>query len=326
VIVLSCPVATALEPVPAVALGGRPVDARGPLAHGYTLAFGNPELASQSDAGAALKATGLQLAASQTALAQTETEIQLLRSRLRLQAVGAFVDGGPASSGDAVLSGTQSDQFVRNEYFDTVTGGERDAIQLLAQKQTTLRIQQARLAADEQAEDAALASGASQTAIAASALQPPTTSTGYVNPLSRISNLQPKRIDQGVDYSGSGPLIAVGSGTIRMTYEAGWPDGTFIALQLDSGPLAGQIVYYAENITPSVSVGQRVTTGQAVGILNDTYPNLEIGWGGGGAAGGTVGNTLARTQGQSGGEGVATQAGRSFNQLLTSLGAPSGTG
>ncbi len=328
VAVFGHPVATALKPVPAVALGGRLVDVSVPPAEADNANLVAAVQSSQSDSiRAQLEATGLQLAAAQKALAQTESDVQAVKSSLRLQAVAAFVDGGPASSSDGVLSGTERDQVVRTEYVDTVTGDERASAQRLAQRQAELRMEQARLVAAEQAEDAALASGAgNQTALATAASpQPlPPTSTGYVNPLSRVSNLQPKRIDQGVDYSGSGPLIALGSGTIRMTYEAGWPDGTFIALQLDSGALAGQVVYYAENVAPSVSVGQRVATGEVVGTLHDAYPNLEIGWGGGGSAGGAIGNTLARTQGQTGGEDASTRAGISFNRLLVSLGAPSG--
>jgi hypothetical protein len=161
-------------------------------------------------------------------------------------------------------------------------------------------------------------------ATASQSTQPPAVPPPiYVNPLAQIANLQPKRIDQGVDYAGSGPLLALGRGTIRSTTEAGWPGGAFITLQLADGQLAGQIVYYAENITPTVRVGQRVNVGDVVGILHDSYPNLEIGWGGGGAAGGTLGNTLARSNGGDV-EGVSTAAGVNFNRLLTSLGAPGG--
>ena len=152
---------------------------------------------------------------------------------------------------------------------------------------------------------------------------PPLPPTVYVNPLSRIANLQPGRIDQGVDYAGSGPLLALGSGTIRMTTEAGWPGGAFIALQLDNGQFVGRMIYYAENLTPTVSMGQHVNVGDVVGILHDAYPNLEIGWGGGGTGGGTLGNALAQSVGGSEGE-VATAQGVSFNQLLVSLGAPGG--
>jgi hypothetical protein len=165
---------------------------------------------------------------------------------------------------------------------------------------------------------------AAASATAPQSAQPPAVPPPvYVNPLAQIVNLQPKRIDQGVDYSGSGPLLALGSGTIRLTSEGGWPGGTFIVLHLDVGQLAGQTIYYAENITPVVRVGQHVNVGDVVGILHDAYPNLEIGWGGGGAAGGTLGDTLARANGGDV-EGISSAVGVNFNRLLTSLGAPSG--
>jgi hypothetical protein len=156
-------------------------------------------------------------------------------------------------------------------------------------------------------------------ATTSASLPPPT----YVNPLARVANLQPKRIDEGVDYAGEGPLLAVGSGTVRVTSEAGWPGNTFIALQLDQGPLAGRIIYYAENITPTVTVGQHVNVGDVVGILHDSYPNLEIGWAGGGLLGGTLGDALARSTGGDAG-GASTAVGVNFNQLLVMLGAPGG--
>jgi hypothetical protein len=150
-------------------------------------------------------------------------------------------------------------------------------------------------------------------------LPPPT----YVNPLARVANLQPKRIDEGVDYAGAGPLLAVGSGAIRVTSGPGWPGNTFIALQLDQGPLAGRIIYYAENVTPTVTVGQHVNVGDVVGVLHDAYPNLEIGWAGGGLLGGTLGDALARSTGGDAG-GASTAVGVNFNQVLVMLGAPGG--
>jgi hypothetical protein len=154
---------------------------------------------------------------------------------------------------------------------------------------------------------------------ATASLPPPT----YVNPLARVGNLQPKRIDEGVDYAGAGPLVAMGSGTIRVTTESGWPGNTFIALQLDKGQLAGGMIYYAENITPTVSVGQHVNAGDVVGVLHEGYPNLEIGWAGGGLFGGTLGDALARSLGGDA-EGVSTAVGVNFNQYLVMLGAPGG--
>jgi murein DD-endopeptidase MepM/ murein hydrolase activator NlpD len=144
-----------------------------------------------------------------------------------------------------------------------------------------------------------------------------------VNPLAKIANLDPARIDEGVDYGGSGPLLALGSGVIRQTAGPGWPGGTFIALALDKGPFAGRIVYYAENITPMVSPGQHVSAGDVVGTLKPGFPHLEIGWGGGGVGGGRVGDALARTNGGDV-DGVSSALGIDFNAVLMFLGAPSG--
>lgn len=145
----------------------------------------------------------------------------------------------------------------------------------------------------------------------------------YVNPLAKINNLDPGRIDQGVDYGGSGPLLALGSGIIRQTAGPGWPGGAFIALQLDKGALAGRIVYYAENIAPTVKSGQHVNAGDVVGILASGFPHLEIGWAGGGVGGGTLGDALARSNG-GGVEGLSSALGVDFNGLLVWLGAPGG--
>jgi hypothetical protein len=64
-------------------------------------------------------------------------------------------------------------------------------------------------------------------------------SNGYVNPLAGAV-LTPKRIDQGVDYAGSGTLTAIGDATITVlaTSDTGWP-GAFIEYQLLSDTLGG---------------------------------------------------------------------------------------
>ena len=40
------------------------------------------------------------------------------------------------------------------------------------------------------------------------------TSSGYINPFCHVSNLVAERIDQGVDFSGTGPIVAIGSGRV----------------------------------------------------------------------------------------------------------------
>jgi hypothetical protein len=83
------------------------------------------------------------------------------------------------------------------------------------------------------------------------------------------------------------------------------------------------MVYYAENITPTVRPGQHVSAGDTVGILKEGFPHLEIGWAGGGIGGGTLGDALARTNGGDV-EGVSSALGIDFNAVLMFLGAPSG--
>ena len=147
---------------------------------------------------------------------------------------------------------------------------------------------------------------------------PPPSSSGYTDPLSGVSGLSPERIDQGVDYSGYGPITALGSGVVSSTYNGGWPGGTFITYQLSSGPAAGLTVYAAEDIVPSVSVGQTVSAGEVIGTVYEGPDGIETGWADGGA-----GNTMAMSAGQFYGSN-STAFGANFSQLLASLGAPPG--
>lgn len=145
--------------------------------------------------------------------------------------------------------------------------------------------------------------------------------TGYTNPIG--PGLKGARVDMGVDYTGSGPLFAIGSGTIVNVRNAGWPGGIFIGLKLDNG----LFVYYAENLIPRVSVGQKVRAGQLVATAVGTYPFLEIGW----AAPPGTGETMAAKTGQSNlgqSEGdpgkFSTAYGVSMSNLIRSLGGPGG--
>ena len=149
---------------------------------------------------------------------------------------------------------------------------------------------------------------------------PPVSSGAYVNPLAH-ARVTPERIDQGVDYSGSGTLGALGAGRVIYvgTSGTGWP-GAFIEYRLTSGADAGRYVYYAEGVSPLVRVGQTLQPGQSVATMSG---GIEVGWGSG------VGTQpLAQAEGQwgngSGASNVATAAGRSFSALIASLGGPPG--
>ena len=156
----------------------------------------------------------------------------------------------------------------------------------------------------------------------------------YLNPLRAVSGLSRGRIDMGVDYVGSGPLLALGDG--RVTYASNndsgppscygrtcWPGGGAVVYRLLNGPFAGKYVYDAENITVKVRVGQRVRAGQRIAVLHYGSPFMETGWGSGK---GPETLSIARghqcTCGDPG--GWSTIEGRNFDQLLVFVGAPSG--
>jgi hypothetical protein len=152
-------------------------------------------------------------------------------------------------------------------------------------------------------------------------LPAPTQNKLYCNPYRAIPNLVPKRIDQGVDYGGSGPVYALGPGTIDVYMnrnDLGWPGGTFAAYKLSAGPASGQVIYLAENIdlNPSLHLGSIVYSGTVLGTMVNAFPYIESGWGVEGA-----GHTAERSCDI---EGCATALGKNFNELLGCLKAPPG--
>jgi hypothetical protein len=136
-----------------------------------------------------------------------------------------------------------------------------------------------------------------------------------------------ERIDQGVDYAGSGTLLAIGAA--RVTYVAtsgtGWP-GSFIEYRLLDGTDAGCYVYYAEGVNPvaGLRVGQTVAAGQPVAsLISGWATGIEIGWG----AGTSTVSYAAKTHewnATSDESSKASAAGKSFSALIASLGGPPG--
>ena len=141
---------------------------------------------------------------------------------------------------------------------------------------------------------------------------------GYFNPLRAVTSLVPQEIDQGVDYCGSGPIYALGNGVVTNLYDVNWPSGTFISYRLTDGPAAGLVVYVAENVTPTVRVGERVSAATVVGVLHDAKTCLETGWA---RATGPAG--YAAGYGQFNGKN-STAYGLNFSALLQALGARPG--
>src|SRR6185312_1620825 len=88
-------------------------------------------------------------------------------------------------------------------------------------------------------------------------------SAGYLNPFAH-AQVTASRIDQGVDYAGTGPIDALGPGRVVLvsTTDSGWGNGDgWVSYQLAGGAYAGDYVYVAEGITPNVHDGEPLTPG-----------------------------------------------------------------
>jgi hypothetical protein len=157
----------------------------------------------------------------------------------------------------------------------------------------------------------------------------------YVNPVRAVAGLQASRIDMGVDYSGSGPIAALGRAKIILATdrlagpEGCWgktcvpPPGDMIVYRLLEGPFVDKYVYVVEHITITVKAGQTIRAGETVAILHQGSPNLELGW-----ASGYGAYTLAAARRHqcscTDPGGWSSVEGRDFNDLMVWLGAPSG--
>lgn len=122
------------------------------------------------------------------------------------------------------------------------------------------------------------------------------------------------RTDQGVDASATpgSAVNAIVSGVVTAIVP-GWYAGQ-PAIVVSSPGLPGNAdsVYYAEQVTPTVKVGQQVSAGEQIGTVASSGTGLEIGlW--------KSGRTLAQaTTGYV--EGQATHAGDLMRSWLQSLG------
>jgi hypothetical protein len=151
-------------------------------------------------------------------------------------------------------------------------------------------------------------------------------SSGYVNPLAR-ARVTPERIDQGVDYAGSGTLEAIGTATVTRVAvtNTGWP-GWFIEYRLLDGPDAGCYVYYAEGVNPvaHLHAGELVPAGQALAtIIPDWSTGIELGWGSGTSTV-TYAARAHQWSATNDAASIATPAGKNFSALIASLGGPPG--
>lgn len=141
------------------------------------------------------------------------------------------------------------------------------------------------------------------------------------NPVRDIKGLRPERIDQGVDYNGSGSVYAMCPGTVVAVDGPGWPGNEFITIHVagSNSPADGKYIYFAEDCTPQVKVGQTVTTTTVICNMYDGPDGVETGW----AAGPSSGD-VALAHSEYAHDGLATSYGQNFSAFLKSVGAPPG--
>jgi murein DD-endopeptidase MepM/ murein hydrolase activator NlpD len=144
----------------------------------------------------------------------------------------------------------------------------------------------------------------------------------YLNPLREISGLYPERADEGVDFAGAGPAYAIGAGVVTeaMADNGGWPGGGWITYQLTDGPAVGEVVYLAEDVTPTVQVGQKVTPDTVIGHMFNGGDGIETGWAMLDSA--SSESELAEAGGIGGAGPFPTAIGMNFEDLLRALGVP----
>jgi hypothetical protein len=154
----------------------------------------------------------------------------------------------------------------------------------------------------------------------------PAAQPAYLNPFRSVSGLVAERVDMGADFAGTGPVYAIGDAVITSATgsNGGWPGGGWITYRLTDGPDAGLVVYVAEDVTPTVQVGQQVSASTVIASMHNGGDGIETGWAMPGGA--SAESEMAAAGGISGGGPFPTMIGLSFDSLLTSLGVPAGSG
>ena len=175
----------------------------------------------------------------------------------------------------------------------------------------------------------AVPTSAAAPAAAAPAAASPSSSPSpapYGNPLRAVTGLVPERVDMGVDFAGSGPVYPLGDAVITNATgsSSGWPGGGWITYRLTDGPDAGLMAYVAEDVQPTVAVGDVVTPSTVIANMYNGGTGIETGWAM--PDGASAESQLAQAGGIGAGGPFPTMVGLSFEHLLRSLGVPASPG
>lgn len=164
------------------------------------------------------------------------------------------------------------------------------------------------------------------TAPATHAGQPATPVQQYFNPLAK-AKVTAERIDQGVDYAGTGELLAIADGDISSVSKpsSGWP-GNYLEYKITTpGELQDVYIYYAEGIDPTVGYGDHVTAGQTIAtLIPGWHSGIELGFAAGNGREQTYFADHDGSYGPYDSESAATRPGLAFSNLIERLGGPPG--
>jgi hypothetical protein len=139
----------------------------------------------------------------------------------------------------------------------------------------------------------------------------PLPGSGYTSP---FVDAVRGRIDQGVDFVGTGPIKAIGKARILKTGAPGWPGGGGVLYRLLDGSHAGQVIFVYEGIAPTVHAGELVLAGQQIGtFVPGSSTGIEIGFAD------SNGVPLSHATYH---EGDVTKWGRKMAAFLSSIGTP----
>jgi hypothetical protein len=138
----------------------------------------------------------------------------------------------------------------------------------------------------------------------------PAAAASYVNPFGLSTGLVTGRIDQGVDFTGSGAIVAIGDAKVLRVGAPGWPEEGGVLYQLLDGPLKGETIFVYEGVDATVLPGQNVKAGEQIATFRPGG-SIEIGFAD------AAGTPLSHGEYF---EGKVTQSGVEMMSLLQTLG------